>query len=278
MELKSNTEPAAPGRHLTNTGLCRAPWEGPSSRPGSNLGHSIGPRCTLPARCPTPASRARGGLSQTLHPLPESRALPPTASPRTTRRAETLSSQPLLTPLLHSDLGTCLPELGALFLRSVAGESHSGTPRSVGPTVRLMFAPALSQKWLAGRPHIPTAHLPSTTPSSPSCMPGSQALCYQCFPAVPAQTPCGDRLAGTYPFSIVSRRSWWPRRTRVTLGSQAGSALGPWEQPPAHSSSSHVGCAEGPRQLVVGPAPWIRQRFLWGKLTPLPCTPLECRA
>lgn len=169
------------------------------------------------------------------------------------RRAETLSSQPLLTPLLHSDLGTCLPELGALFLRSVAGESHSGTPRSVGPTVRLMFSPALSQEWLAGCPHIPTAHLPSTTPSSPSCMPGSQALCYQRFPEVPAQTPCGDRPAGTYPFSIVSRRSWWPRRTRVTLGSQAGSALGPWEQPPPTAAA-----ATWAVQRVLGSSWWAQ--------------------
>lgn len=85
---------------------------------------------------------------------------------------------------------------------------------------------------------MPWLHCPHPPPPAARLAGKHSAACIS--QRFAAQTPRGDRQAGTYPFSIVSGRSWWPRRPRVTLGSQAGSALGTWEQTPTTVPNAHL--------------------------------------
>lgn len=81
--------------------------------------------------------------------------------------------------------------------------------------------------------------LPSTTPPPLASCLVAKRIATGVSQWFLAQTPRGGRQEGTYPFSIVSWRSRWPRRTRVTLRSQEGSVSSTREQPHMTVPNAH---------------------------------------
>lgn len=169
----------------------------------------------MPAPSAIPGSRHR-------LPIPSSTTCHLRQTPVRTKPSKTRTAAP--SPGVRGDLSEAWGRGPPLLDASTRPMTSSSPP----PLCSAHKSCAASTSW-------PRA-LPTASPPFPPSTPGVLSHSHPRSPySFPAQTLLGASQAGaargphsTYPFSVVSRKSWWARGTRVTLGSQRGQCQPFW--------------------------------------------------